>query len=150
MSIKVHNRAQNRQTHQERVPVDGMRDVMTVYGKDTDRYSYRWVEDSDEKGSRMWKFKRGGWELVYVDNEDSAISVGDEAVYKTKDNETIVRLHTGEGRYSYLMRIKKEYFLEDKAAKEVSIRETEEGIFVSQTSQGDANDGQYGSVIKET
>jgi len=140
------NRAQNRQVKSERVPVDGMRDLMTVFGKDVNNFHYRWVEDSDEAGSRIWKFKRGGWDLVSVDVEDGEISVGAEAVYKSKEQGTLVRLHTGEGRFSYLMKIKNEWYNEDQQAKEDSIKETEQGIFGSTESQGDANNGQYGSI----
>ena len=148
MSTKAGNRPQNRQMHAERVPVDGARDLMTVHGLNHDDFSYRWVEDSDDKGSRIWKFKRGGWDLVTLDTEDSELAVGQEAVYKSKEQGTLIRLHTGEGRYSYLMRIKKEWFEEDQAAKEESIKETENGIFGSVSSEGDANNGQYGEIRK--
>jgi hypothetical protein len=147
MSGNSANRAQNRQMENkpERVPVDGMRDVMTVHGKDP-AYKYRWVTDTDEKGSRIWKFKRGGWELATLDSEESRIQVGQEAVYKSKEDGSLVRLHTGDGRYSYLMRIKKEWYDADQASKEENIAEMEAGITGTQTSQGDANHGQYGSV----
>ena len=58
MSHQSANRAQNRQDENkpERVPVDGMRDIMTVRGKDP-AFKYRWVADTDEKGSRIWKYK---------------------------------------------------------------------------------------------
>ena len=104
--------------------------------------------DSDDKGSRIWKFKRGGWDLVTLDTEDSELAVGQEAVYKSKEQGTLIRLHTGEGRYSYLMRIKKEWFEADQAAKEEAIKETEAGIFGSVSSEGDANHGQYGEIRK--
>lgn len=147
MSNNSGNRPQNRQTENkvERIPVDGMRDVMTVHGKDP-AYKYRWVTDTDEKGSRIWKFKRGGWELATLDGHDSKITVGQEAVYKSKEDGSLVRLHSGEGRFSYLMRIKKEWYSEDQESKEKSLKEMEEGIMGTQTSQGDANHGQYGSV----
>jgi hypothetical protein len=145
MSTKAGNRPQNRTTHKERVPVDGMRDIMTVHGKDSG-FKYRWVTDTDERGSRIWKFKRGGWEFATLDGHDEEIQVGQEAVYKSADEGNLVRLHTGEGRFSYLMRIPKEYYDEDQIAKEERIQEQEDGIMGTQTSQGDANNGQYGSV----
>ena len=141
------NRAQNRVTENkvERVPVDGMRDIMTVRGRDP-AYEYRWVADSDEKGSRIWKFKRGGWDLVKLDEEEAKLTIGQESVYKSKEDGTLCRLHTGDGAYSYLMRIKKEWYDEDQDNKAASIRETEAGIIGEQSSQGEANNGQYGSV----
>jgi hypothetical protein len=139
------NRAQNRQTKTERIPVDGQRDIMTVHGKDP-AYSYRWVEDSDERGSRIWKFKRGGWELATLDGEQQEMHVGQEAVYKSKQDGNLVRLHTGEAKFSYLMRIKKEWKKEDFQTKQANIDELEGGIMGTQTSQGDANNGMYGSV----
>ena len=139
------NRAQNRQMKTERIPVDGQRDIMTVHGKDP-AYSYRWVEDSDERGSRIWKFKRGGWELATLDGEQHDVTVGQEAVYKSKQDGNLVRLHTGDAKYSYLMRIKNEWKSEDFQAKQDRIDELEGGLMGEQTSEGEANNGMYGSV----
>lgn len=151
MNNQSGNRPQNRQTENkvERVPVDGMRDIMTVHGRDP-AFVYRWVTDADEKGSRIWKFKRGGWELATLDSEEAKLQVGQEAVYKSKEDGNIVRLHTGDGNYSYLMRIKKEFYEEDQKAKADNILQLENSITGTQTSQGDANNGQYGSVKFET
>ena len=140
------NRPQNRTTENklERIPVDGMRDVMTVLGKDP-AFHYRWVEDSDERGSRIHKFKRGGYVLADLEGiEGAGIVVGQEAVYTTKQDGAICRLHTGEGRYSYLMKIKMEWYLEDQKTKQDAIDDMERGM-TAERDQGDEA-GQYGSV----
>ena len=140
------NRPQNRANENklERIPVDGMRDVMTVLNKEPG-WVYRWVEDTDEAGSRIWKFKRAGYELASLEGvEGRGIIVGEEAVYKTKQDGAICRLHTGEGRYSYLMRIKQEWYEKDQSDKQARIDDMEAGI-VGDRDQGD-DSGTYGSI----
>lgn len=131
----------------KRVPVGGIRDIMTVYGKDPN-YKYYWVKDKNEDGSRIMRFKRGGYEFVRQENDRNEYVIGEEAVYKSKHNGSIIRLPTGEGMFSYLMRIPMEYHLEDKAAKAQALLDTEESITNQGSSHGkEANeDGVYGSV----
>ncbi len=121
----------------DRVPVSGLRDILTVYGKDSN-YEYRWVVDTDERGGRIMKFNRGGYELV----ESSGVEIGAESVYKSKQDGSIVRMATGGGKYSYLMRIKKEYYNQDQADAQAAIDETEAAL----RQPDKANSGQYGSI----
>ncbi len=143
------NRAKNRLTEEkfDRVPVSGTRDIMAVLGKEKG-FVYRWVIDTDERGSRIWKFKRGGWDFSPLSTDGGDIVIGQEAVYKTEQDGSIVRLHTGAGKYSYLMRIKEEWYHEDQKAKADAINEVEKGLTRDADSDSDV-DGQYGSVKVE-
>jgi len=137
--------ADNRETENKpnRVPVSGLRDILTVYGKNPD-FSYRFVEDADERGSRIQRFLRGGWNFTRAGERDE-ISVGQECVYKSKQDGSIVRYNTGGGRYSYLMQIPMKLFKEDQRAKEASIAEQEQAIVGKRPTKGDEL-GQYGEV----
>lgn len=144
--MEIGNRSHNRQTENkpERVPVSGMRDIMTVLNKETG-YVYRWVNDTDEKGSRIYKYKRGGWEMAPLHTPEGELTVGEEAVFRTEGKEDIVRLHVGAGQYAYLMRIKQELYDEDQAAKQADIDEVEAQIAGTGSSTGE-NFGQYGQI----
>ncbi len=144
-------RPANRQTENKpaRVPVSGLRDILSVYGKDPGK-EYRFIVDNDENGMRIQTFKRGGWEFTQS-GDHSSIQVGQECVYKSeRSNGSIVRQPSGTGKdgsvqYNYLMEIKKEWFEEDKAAKNASIDETESAI-TGKVSSEDNELGQYGEV----
>ena len=144
--MEIGNRAHNRQTENKarRVPVSGMRDIMTVLNKE-EGYSYRWVTDIDEKGSRIYKYKRGGWEMSPLETTEGEIIVGEEAVFRTENKEDIIRLHVGAGQFAYLMRIKKEWYDEDQKAKADAIDEVERTITQTGSSTGESF-GQYGKV----
>lgn len=145
--MEIGNRSHNRQTENkldDRVPVSGMRDIMTVLNKETG-YVYRWVNDTDDKGSRIYKYKRGGYEMAPLQTPDGELTVGEEAVFRTEGKDDIVRLHVGGGQYAYLMRIKQEWYDADQADKQASIDEMEATIAGTGSSTGE-NFGQYGSV----
>jgi len=144
--MEIGNRAHNRQNENKvkRVPVSGMRDIMTVLNKE-EGYAYRWVTDIDEKGSRIYKYKRGGWEMSPLETTEGEIRVGEEAVFRTENKEDIIRLHVGAGQFAYLMRIKKEWYDEDQKAKADAIDEVEATITRTGSSTGESF-GQYGSI----
>jgi len=144
--MEIGNRAHNRQNENKvkRVPVSGMRDIMTVLNKE-EGYAYRWVTDIDEKGSRIYKYKRGGWEMSPLETTEGEIIVGEEAVFRTENKEDIIRLHVGAGQFAYLMRIKKEWYDEDQKAKADAIDEVEATITRTGSSTGESF-GQYGSI----
>ena len=130
----------------DRVPVSGMRDILTVMNKD-ENFVYRFVKDVDEQGSRIQRFLRGGYEFERV-GRDSNISVGADAVYKSrrKDVGSIIR-YPGDshGTYLYLMKIRKDWYEEDQKAKQDKIDEVEDLMKGKKTS--DENElGQYGSM----
>ena len=134
----------NNENKMERIPVSGLRDIMTVLGKDPN-FAYRWVVDEDEKGSRILRFKRGGWEFARNDDQPGGVQVGSESVYKSRSEGSIIREHSGAGRFSYLMKIRKEFYDEDQAAKAKEIDEVEETIVGTGSSEG-TEFGQYGSI----
>lgn len=141
----------NRQTENKprRVPVSGLRDILAVYGKEKDM-AYRFVKDSDEGGSRIQRFKRGGYE--FTDGSDKGkITIGEECVYSSKkSNGTIIRYPVeadkhGRPQYLYLMEIRKDWYDEDQAAKQDAIDETENQITAKKDPDSDKL-GQYGQV----
>ena len=130
-----------------RVPVSGIRDIMTVYGKDPN-FKYYWVKDKSDNGSRIQRFIRGGYEFARRENEEGNYVIGEEAVYASEKNGSIIRLPTGNAEFSYLMRIPLEYHLEDRAAREQRLLDMEEDLMRQAPSDGrsTSEDGVYGSV----
>ena len=99
-----------RQPRKERTPVNGMRDILTVKGKDPN-YEYRFVLDIP---GRIQRFNDGGWEVVTDDLE-----VGQKAVDSPKGKVgSAITKHAGSGRTYVLMRIPKEWYDEDQMAKQ--------------------------------
>lgn len=116
----------------QRVPVSGVRDVLTVYGKDPN-YEYRFVNDAS---NRIARFQRGGWEIVTDDLEVGAPRVG-----VPESEGSAVKVSVGGGTQAYLMRIKKEWYDEDQKAKYAHLDEVEEAIY------GEVNKpGMYGEI----
>jgi hypothetical protein len=120
-----------------RIPVSGNRDILTVQGLDP-AYEHRWVNDSSENGQRIHRFLMGGWEFAPKEN----LSIGSEMVFTSENVGSIVRVPGGRGNYLYLMRIPKEWFEEDKAAKAAQILQTERKV--TRKRQTDDEDGDYG------
>ena len=105
----------------KRIPVSGEgRNILTIENRDP-AYNYRWVNDKD---GRIQRFIDGGWEFVAHDTE-----VGERSVNNAKDPSSMVSKEVGQGMTAFLMRIKREWFEEDKAAKQKRIDETEESMF---------------------
>jgi len=143
--MAFNNRQNEKRNKPTRIPVSGIRDIMTVLGKDP-AFEYRFVVDKMERGARMMRFERGGWTYARTDDLPGGISVGEESVYKSKDHGSIVRFPSGEGIFSYLMKIKKERYNEDQAAKADAIDEVEQTIIGTGRPDGVENEGQYGGV----
>ena len=127
------NRAEARPN---RIPLSGAdRNIMVIEDMDPN-YQYRWVND---KPGRIERFKRAGWEMVIGKSKVS------DAKADSSDNVgSLVTQQVGPDVTAYAMRIKKEWFLEDKAAKEKLIDETEESLFRT------LNDEQKGITGKVT
>lgn len=120
-----------------RVPIGARRDV-TAVERDEDfhkQYKERWVNDIP---GRIEKFKRAGYELV------ETASVGDPTVDGTHNESGVVSKDMGQGTTAYLMRQRREYFEEDKAAKQEVVDSTEESM--RRDLNENRNDGQYGEV----
>lgn len=100
-----------------RSPVGGARDILTVYSKDPN-FVYRWVRN--DEGRMQW-FQDRGYEVVTGDQH----SVGIKAVDSGTQLGSAVTKHAGGGKLLILMRIPKEWYDEDQAAKEEAIASTE-------------------------
>lgn len=126
-----------RVSRDSRVPLSGIRDILTVEGKDPN-YHYSWPLDESEHGVVIQRFIDAGYEFVAA----HTVKVGQTRVYQAKDIGTIVRVPAGsDGRYHYLMRIPMQYYLDDQAALEIRNKEMEQSIHAD----GNAP-GMYGEV----
>lgn len=130
----------------ERVPVSGNRDILTVRGKNPE-YHYRWVKDTDEDGQRILKFRNAGYEFC---GSDEGLQVGQNMVFKSENVGSIVRKPAGSGEYFYLMRIYKEWYEEDQAAKQREIDAMDAQIKRPRNPDNAGDDGQYGQNILES
>ena len=115
----------------QRVPV-GTRKVLTVSGKDPE-YEYRIINDS---GDRVQEFLDAGYELV----ERDSVRVGDKRVGKATAEGTKAQLSVGQGMKGFVVRIKKEWYLEDQARKQAHVNELESAT------KAKALDGTYGKL----
>lgn len=118
----------------ERVPVSGKRDVMTVADKD-DAYVYYWVNDVD---NHIDKFQKGGYELVQDD-----VKVGDTSIDNPKGIDSTVSKGVGGGITAYLMRIKREWYEEDRQTAAKKTNDTEADM---KRTLNSGQDGTYGNV----
>ena len=124
--------AQSASARPKRTPI-ASRNVLSVKGKDPE-YDYRVVNDT---GDRISQFIEAGYELVNA----SDVSIGDRRVDAASPEGSKAQVSVGKGEKAFLMRIKKEYALEDQKAKLAKIAELE------QTIQNPAsNKADYGSV----
>lgn len=114
-----------------RTPV-GVRNVLTVNGKDP-AYEYRIVNDT---GDRVEQFKAAGYDVVSA----SDVTVGDRRINAATAEGTAAQVSVGDGVKAVVMRIKKEWYEEDQAAKMRSVDETEA------TTKSDALKGNYGKL----
>lgn len=100
----------------QRTPV-GSRSILSVKGKDPN-YNYRIVNDVDD---RINQFKEAGYEL----ETDDSIAVGDKRVNSASSMSSVKQLSVGQGTKAVVMKIKKEWYEEDQAAKLHQVAEME-------------------------
>lgn len=103
------------------------RGPQSINGSKDDNFVYRFVNDT---GARIQNFKEAGYELV----SDDGLIVGDARVKDASDLGSAKRVVSNDGTTSYLMRIKKEWYDEDQAAKAAAIKE-QEGAMKQNASQ---------------
>lgn len=108
------------------------RGPQSISGDKDPNYYYRFVTDS---GSRIHNFKSAGYEFV----TDDDLVVGDNRVKDASDIGTGKRVVSDDGTVQYLMRIKKEWYLEDQQAKQDMVNEQERSM--KQNAQQD-----YGNI----
>ena len=99
-----------------RTPV-GARNVLTVGGKDPN-YEYRIVND---EGDRIEQFKAAGYDVV----SGSDVTVGDRRINKASAEGSAATVSVGGGVKAVVMRIRKDWYLEDQQAKAEQIAATE-------------------------
>jgi len=109
------------------------RGPQAISGDKDENYHYRFVNDT---GSRIHNFKQAGYEFV----ADTEIAVGDSRVIDASEFGSTKRVISNDGTTSYLMRIKKEFYNEDQAAKAEFISEQEAAM------KKEATQGYYGSI----
>jgi hypothetical protein len=102
-----------------RSPLDGARDILTVYDKDPN-FVYRWVRN--DEGRIQW-FKERGYEVVTRSQE-----VGEKLVDSGSQLGSAVTKFGGGTVTLVLMRIPREWYDEDQAAKEAEIAATEKSM----------------------
>ena len=103
-----------------RTSINGVRNILTVKGKEPG-YEYRIVNDT---GDRLSQFREMGYEVV----SDNSIQVGDRRIASPTKEGSPVKVSVGKGESAYLVRIKKDWYDEDQAAKAEHLRETERAI----------------------
>ena len=103
-----------------------------IIGDRDPNFEYRFVNDI---GGRLQILQEAGYELV----KDDSISVGDGRITNTELG-SVKSVTSNDGTKSYLMRIKKEFYQEDQAAKFARIDEQENAM------KKDASSGMYGSI----
>lgn len=103
----------------ERTPIGGTRDILTVKDKDPN-FVYRWVLDVP---GRLAKFKEAGYEVV-TDN----LEVGQDAVDRPKQKLGSVITKLSGMNTLVLMRIPKEWYVEDQKAKQDKVDLLEESM----------------------
>lgn len=97
----------------DRVPFGGHRRRLEVHNKDPN-YVYYWFNDSQDRIARALG---AGYE--FVNKKDLGKDVGDKDVNNgTSSLDTRVSKKVGEDLTVYLMRIKREYWEQDQAAKQ--------------------------------
>lgn len=109
----------NKESRPKRVPVhEANRNRLSVKGIDNVNYYHRWVNERD---SRIQDFLEGGYEFVVNKSQE----VGDGGVDKSHGTSSRIQKGVGGGQVAYLMRIPRELYDEDQAAKMRSIAEAE-------------------------
>jgi len=102
-----------------RASINGVRNVLKINGKEPG-YEYRVVNDV---GDRIEQLKSIGYEIV----EDDKLTVGDRRIANPTKEGSPVKVSVGGGTQAYVMRIKSEWFEEDKKKKEEHIDSIERG-----------------------
>ena len=132
MSEQLNARRKNR-IENSRIPLHEQRDNMSVFDRDPN-YHYRWVNDVDQ-GQRVMRFQKAGYEVV-----QDKVQVGDAAVEQDLNKTSSVNeKYVGGNMKAVLMRIPKDWFEEDQAAKAAKVDALE-------ATMRQENLGKYGEI----
>lgn len=102
-----------------RTSISGTRNVLTVSGKEPG-FEYRVVNDD---GDRISQFEEMGYEVV----KDQNIKVGDRRIASPTKEGSPVQVSVGNGMKAFVMRIPKDWYDEDQAAKAKHVDDIERG-----------------------
>lgn len=102
-----------------RTSISGTRNVLTVSGKEPG-FEYRIVNDD---GDRISQFEEMGYEVV----RDQNIKVGDRRIASPTKEGSPVQVSVGNGMKAFVMRIPKDWYDEDQAAKAKHVDDIERG-----------------------
>lgn len=102
-----------------RTSISGTRNVLTVSGKEPG-FEYRVVNDD---GDRISQFEEMGYEVV----RDQNIKVGDRRIASPTKEGSPVQVSVGNGMKAFVMRIPKDWYDEDQAAKAKHVDDIERG-----------------------
>ncbi len=116
----------------KRTPV-GARNVLTVHGKDPE-YHYRFVTDD---GDRVEQFKDAGYEPAMAKDH----RVGDKRINAPSMEGSLAQVSVGGGKKGILMRIRKEWYEQDQAAKAAEVDST-----VAATKKQALSEADYGKI----
>jgi len=125
-----------------RIPVSSNRALLKAEGLDQKNYSYRWVNDIDE---RIGVFLQGGYEFV----EDKSVKTGESTVdtNSTRTLDSRKRKTVGRGVFAYIMRLPIALYNEDQKAKQREIEQTERSMLRPGKKGGPIAEGvDYGKV----
>jgi hypothetical protein len=113
----------------------GTRNKFEYINKDP-AYEYRVAVDTDGTGDRIAELKDIGYEFAPA----NVHRLGSSRVDKDSNEGTLETQNSGAGTKGYLMRIKKEWYEEDKKAKAARVEATEQGL------KTPSLDGTYGKI----
>lgn len=103
-----------------RAKIAGPSSKLNIRGKRDPEFAYRIVNDTAE-GARIAQFLENDWEMVI----DDRIRVGDQTVNTPTKEGSPHKISVGLGTQAYLMRKKKEWHEQDRAAKQAEIDKRE-------------------------
>ena len=117
-------RPRDRSSRKERIPLGVARARLAVADRDPN-YEYRWMKGSAD---RLAAAENGGYEYV-----ESPVKVGEGAKDGNTDmgsrvSQVVGHNTDGSPRRDYLMRIPKEFYREDQAAKQAEIDKVDAAI----------------------
>ena len=119
----------------KRVPM-GRRDVLNVFGADDPNFVRRWMNDRDD---RLHRALEAGYSFV----DSAGATVGDVTPETARGSGSIMSKKVGAGVTAYLMKIPKEWYDADQAAKDKNLDDLEAQMKVELM---DKSKGRYGRV----
>tara|TARA_R110000787_G_scaffold5761_2_gene20712 strand:+ start:7628 stop:8155 length:528 start_codon:yes stop_codon:yes gene_type:complete len=131
-------------TERKRTKVRQHRSKLAVHGKDPE-FEYRWVLDAKDSGADIQMRMREDWVLVHA---DEVSGIGEDSIYKSEfAGGSIVRiLANGDGKYYYLMKIRKEWYDADQQEKADEIDAREDAVMGRNSGDGYDDEDTYDAI----